>query len=209
MIERKKHPTHSMLVCADSERRSRCEHQSWLARNPGYASRLTRHRVLLGVIVFALLLCHIPLSPFAALSTRPVFAEDPPDDSFVFSDGGENDVDYDDPYTPSSQPEPLRREQPRSFIGDPPLVDDVPVPLSETAPERALAPVLVSASVGDNPVKVRMGPGLEYEHVYELQPSDPVILVGRVGSWVLVREADGQARYWVARYARIVDLYAL
>lgn len=176
MNEQKKHPAHSKIVCAGS----------------------VRHRLLLSVIVLAILLCHIPFVPFSALSTRPVFAEDPPDDSILSSGGDEGWSDYDDPYAPSSQPEPLRQEQPRSFIGDPPLIGDEPVPLSETAPERAFAPVIVSASVGDNPVKVRTGPGLEYEQVYELQPGAPVILVGRSGAWVLVREADGQARYWVA-----------
>ncbi len=86
-------------------------------------------------------------------------------------------------------------------IGDPPLPQDsIPVPLSLTSRSEALAPVVVPAhTAAGGTVKLRNGPGLDYDEVSRLDGSMPLEVIGRYGEWLQVRGEDSKQTYWVAR----------
>jgi cell wall-associated NlpC family hydrolase len=87
------------------------------------------------------------------------------------------------------------------IVGDPPIreTEAIPVPLSLTSRSEALAPPVVAGStpVGTS-VKLRNGPGLEYDEVSRVSADTPVEVVGRYGEWLQVREGNGADLYWVS-----------
>lgn len=85
-------------------------------------------------------------------------------------------------------------------VGDPPLIesDALPMPLSLTSRSEALAPLAVPATVAGDTVKLRNGPGLEYDDVARLDGGAAVEVIGRFGDWFQVRQANGQPIYWLA-----------
>lgn len=84
-------------------------------------------------------------------------------------------------------------------IGDPPLdADALPMPLSLTSRREALAPVVVPASISSEMVKLRTGPGLEYDDVARIAGGENIEVIGRYGEWLQVREGEGKPVYWVA-----------
>jgi cell wall-associated NlpC family hydrolase len=117
--------------------------------------------------------------------------------------------------------EPVAPEQPRAFsdtpaelgplslgqdattgqrIGDPPLpeTDALPMPISLDARREALAPVVVPATVAFDRVRIRNGPGLDYDNVGTLSADTELEVVGRYGEWLQVRRSKTGNLYWVA-----------
>ena len=84
--------------------------------------------------------------------------------------------------------------------GDAPLSDDeaIPVPLSLTSRSEALAPLVVPATIAGDVVKLRTGPGLEYDDVARLTAGTSVETIGRRGDWFQVREGPGKPVYWMS-----------
>jgi cell wall-associated NlpC family hydrolase len=84
--------------------------------------------------------------------------------------------------------------------GDAPLSEDdgIPVPLSLTSRSAALAPLVVPATVAGDVVKLRTGPGLDYDDVARLTAGTPVETIGRRGDWFQVREGPGKPVYWMS-----------
>lgn len=89
-----------------------------------------------------------------------------------------------------------------SEVGDPPLevTDALPMPLSLTSRSEALAPLVVPAPLagGIERVKLRNGPGLEYDEVARMDGGTSMQVIGRVGDWFQVRENANSPVYWVA-----------
>lgn len=85
-------------------------------------------------------------------------------------------------------------------IGDPPLpdIDAIPVPISLESRSEALAPLVVPATISGDTVRLRNGPGLDYDEVGRIQGGSPIEVLGRYGEWVQVRQANDSATYWVA-----------
>jgi cell wall-associated NlpC family hydrolase len=86
-------------------------------------------------------------------------------------------------------------------MGDPPIreTDAIPVPLSLTSRSEALAPVVVPATLAaEERIKLRNGPGLEYDEVTRLDSGTELQIIGRSGEWLQVREAPGEPLHWVA-----------
>ncbi len=92
------------------------------------------------------------------------------------------------------------------MVGDPPLApnDAMPMPLSLTSRSEALAPIAVPAAVNGERVKLRNGPGLEYDEVARIDSGAAIQVIGRYGDWFRVREADGAQAYWIA--AELVNI---
>jgi cell wall-associated NlpC family hydrolase len=84
--------------------------------------------------------------------------------------------------------------------GDAPLSEDdgFPVPLSITSRSEALAPLVVPATVAGDVVKLRTGPGLDYDDVARLTMGTPVEVIGRRGDWFQVREGATKPVYWMS-----------
>jgi cell wall-associated NlpC family hydrolase len=96
---------------------------------------------------------------------------------------------------------PLQGSADGVVMGDPPIRESeaVPVPLSLTSRSEALAPVVVSASIlPDITAKIRNGPGLAYDEIGRLDSNAAIELIGRHGEWLLVRDTQRDAEYWVA-----------
>lgn len=85
-------------------------------------------------------------------------------------------------------------------IGDPPLpdIDAIPVPISLESRSEALAPLVVPATISGDVVRLRNGPGLDYDEVSRIQGGSPIEVLGRYGEWVQVRQANDSSVYWVA-----------
>jgi len=165
------------------------------------------------LLLFVFTVTYLPLSPIASLTTRSAFAEDPPGDDMgsSFHDGEEITFEEDQTVTsinPTPQPK-SQTQRPQPFLGDPPPEDELPTPLSVTSPEEALAPVVVSANIGDNGVKLRNGPGLEYNTMRYLEAGTPVKIIGRFGDWVQVQLATDTMHYWVSSEMVDISDYAL
>lgn len=92
-----------------------------------------------------------------------------------------------------------------SRIGDPPIPRDaIPVPLSLTSRSEALAPVVVPAqTIVNSEIKLRNGPGLEYDEVQRLDGGESLQVIGRYGEWLHVSQGN-QGEFWVAR--ELVDI---
>lgn len=85
-------------------------------------------------------------------------------------------------------------------LGDPPLpdTDALPMPISLVSRRDALAPVVVPARVAFERVRVRNGPGLEYDNVGMITGDTEVEVIGRHGEWLQVRRTKNGASYWIA-----------
>lgn len=145
-------------------------------------SRYVLHIVVALVVPLALLFSHI-------LVTRPTF-----EPAMPFTP-------LDDTLTgigPVSIPE--QHDASGMRIGDPPLldIDALPMPLSLTSRSEALAPIMVPATISGEVVKLRDGPGLEYDDVATISDGAAVQVIGRYGDWFRVRENAGATVYWVA-----------
>ncbi|MCG8346578.1 MAG: SH3 domain-containing protein [Chloroflexales bacterium] len=92
------------------------------------------------------------------------------------------------------------------LLGDLPLAesDALPVPLSITSLSEAMAPLTVSAMIVGNSVKLRNGPGLEYDDVVRMGGGTPIQVIGRYGEWLQIQQGADQVIYWVAR--ELVDI---
>jgi uncharacterized protein YgiM (DUF1202 family) len=86
------------------------------------------------------------------------------------------------------------------MVGDGPLEDDaaLPMPLSLTSLSDALAPIAVPATVSGDVVKLRTGPGLDYDDVAKLTIGTAIEVIGRHGDWFQVRASEGQPVYWMS-----------
>lgn len=98
--------------------------------------------------------------------------------------------------------QPVEQGAPLPIIaeGDAPLSEDdgIPVPLSLTSRSAALAPLVVPATVAGDVVKLRTGPGLEYDDVARLTAGTPIEVIGRRGDWFQMREGPGKPVFWMS-----------
>jgi cell wall-associated NlpC family hydrolase len=94
----------------------------------------------------------------------------------------------------------LDGEQAVPAVGDPPLLDDgaLPVPISLTSRSETLAPLIVPATIAGDLVKLRNGPGLDYDEMGRVTGGTHIQVLARHGEWLQVREGDGASVYWVA-----------
>ncbi len=103
---------------------------------------------------------------------------------------------------------PISLDLPETQVleGDPPLEnsDALPVPISLTSRSEALAPLTVPAIIAGDVVKLRDGPGLEYDDVARITGDTPINVIGRRGEWLQIRELQSNATYWVA--GELVDI---
>ncbi len=145
-------------------------------------SRYVLHIVIILVVPLALL-----FSPM--LRTRPAFEPVMPSTPLDSTLTGIGPINI-----------PEQRDAGGMRIGDPPLldVDALPMPLSLTSRSEALAPVMVPATISGEGVKLRDGPGLEYDDVATITDGTSVQVIGRHGDWFRVREHAGATVYWVA-----------
>ena len=93
-----------------------------------------------------------------------------------------------------------------NVVGDPPLpdIDAIPVPISLESRSETLAPLVVPATISGDVVRLRNGPGLDYDEVNRIQGGSPIEVLGRHGEWVQVRQANDSSVYWVA--GELVDI---
>jgi len=91
-------------------------------------------------------------------------------------------------------------------IGDPPLDESgaLPVPLSLSSRSALLAPLVVSATISGDVVKLRNGPGLAYDDVSRITGGTSIEVLGRHEEWLLIRQSNDPTPYWVA--AELVDI---
>lgn len=151
-------------------------------RIPHLPSRYVLHIVVALVVPLALLFNHI-------LVTRPAFEPAVPSTSLDDTLTGIGPISF-----------PEQRDASGMRIGDPPLldVDALPMPLSLTSRSEALAPVMVPATISGEAVRLRDGPGLEYDDVATITDGTPVQVIGRYGDWFRVRKNEEATVYWVA-----------
>jgi uncharacterized protein YgiM (DUF1202 family) len=85
-------------------------------------------------------------------------------------------------------------------IGDPPLpeTDALPMPVSMASRREILAPLVVHSNIAYEQVRIRNGPGLDYDSVGTLTEGTSVEVVGRYGEWLQVRRSKNGSIYWVA-----------
>ncbi|MEI7646305.1 MAG: SH3 domain-containing protein [Chloroflexales bacterium] len=93
-----------------------------------------------------------------------------------------------------------------THVGDPPLDDTeaLPVPLSLISRSALLAPLIVSATISGDVVKLRNGPGMAYDDVSRINGGTSIEVLGRHEEWLQIRQAGDPTRYWVA--AELVDI---
>ncbi|HEU5015643.1 MAG TPA: SH3 domain-containing protein [Roseiflexaceae bacterium] len=84
------------------------------------------------------------------------------------------------------------------LIGDAPLDDTIPVPLSIVPRSEALAPHVVMASIAGDRVNLRGGPSTEYDSVGKMDANTPVQVIGRYGDWFQIRERVDKPTYWIS-----------
>lgn len=139
-------------------------------------------------LLHALIALLVPVA--LALSQLPAFPRFEADSSPVpFAD------------TPSSVAPTASEQQANSMmmVGDPPLNDqDIPMPISLVSRNEAMAPVVVAATASGESVKLRNGPGMEYDDIGRISRGAPVEVVGRYGEWLQVRYGNDDSHYWVA-----------
>ncbi len=153
-------------------------------------SRYLLHLIIALVVPVALVLSQVWVArPVAEPTPQPVLPADAPDGLGPIS------LEVQD-YSSTSE------------VGDPPLevTDALPMPLSLTSRREALAPLVVPAPLagGIERVKLRNGPGLEYDEVARMDGGTPMQVIGRVGDWFQVRENANAPVYWVA--GELLDL---
>lgn len=87
-----------------------------------------------------------------------------------------------------------------AVVGDAPLDenDAMPVPLTVERRSEALAPLVVPAVISGDEVKMRTGPGTEYDELGKMLAGTALQVTGRSGDWVLARLDAGSAPFWVS-----------
>ena len=92
------------------------------------------------------------------------------------------------------------------LVGDPPLAEDaaLPIPISLSSRSEVLAPLIVPATISGDSVRLRNGPGLDYDEVGRSAGGTQIEVLGRHGEWLQIREAPGADIHWVA--GELVDL---
>lgn len=144
-------------------------------------TRYVLHALIVLIIPLAVALSQLPLRPVVQPAPMPVISADAPI--------GLGPVSLDHSHGEAAP-----------VIGDPPIeeTDALPMPLSLTSRSEALAPLVVPATIAGDQVRLRNGPGLEYDEVNRLSGGTPIQVVGRYGEWLQVRTGEGQTIYWVA-----------
>jgi cell wall-associated NlpC family hydrolase len=86
------------------------------------------------------------------------------------------------------------------LVGDPPLDEDaaMPLPLSLGSLATGQTVGIVPATIAGDVVKLRSGPGQEYDDIMRLNGGTAVEVLGRHDDWLQVREQAGAPTYWVA-----------
>lgn len=86
------------------------------------------------------------------------------------------------------------------IIGDLPLDgdDSMPMPLSLASRSETMASPVFPATIGGDVVKVRNGPGLDYDETGRLNGGIAVQVLGRSGDWLQIREALDKPVIWVS-----------
>jgi len=155
---------------------------SWFSKLP---ARFLLHTVVILTVPLALLLSSLPARRAAA----PEVAISSPQDMLV----GIGPISLDGTSTLTQ-------------IGDPPLDDNeaLPVPLSLSSRSALLAPLVVSATISGDVVKLRNGPGLAYDDVSRISGGTSIEVLGRHEEWLQIRQAGDSTPYWVA--AELVDI---
>jgi cell wall-associated NlpC family hydrolase len=155
---------------------------TWLSKLP---TRFLLHTVVVLTVPLSLLLSNLPERPIVA----PQVAISAPQDMLV-----------------GIGPIILEGKSSLTQIGDPPLNDSeaLPVPLSLSSRSALLAPLVVSATISGDVVKLRNGPGLAYDDVSRISGGTSIEVLGRHEEWLQVRRSDDPTLYWVA--AELVDV---
>lgn len=154
---------------------------AWFSRLP---ARFLIHMMVALTVPLALVLSQLPMRRVASPSPEPV--------ELVEAPIGVGPIALD----PGAE----------HLVGDPPLPDDaaLPVPLSLSSRSAVLAPLIVSATISGDVVRLRNGPGLAYDEVSRLNGGDNVQVIGRFEEWLQVRRDGDPTVYWVA--AELVDI---
>jgi uncharacterized protein YgiM (DUF1202 family) len=86
------------------------------------------------------------------------------------------------------------------LVGDPPLDEDaaMPLPLTLGSFGNGQNVGIVPATIAGDVVKLRTGPGLEYDDVLRLNGGTEIDVLGRHDDWLQVREKETAQTYWVA-----------
>jgi len=155
---------------------------AWLSQLP---ARFLLHTVVILTVPLALLLSRLPLG----LIATPEAVSIAPQDSLV----GIGPISLDTPNALSQ-------------VGDPPLdeAEALPVPLSLSSRSALLAPLIVSATISGDVVKLRNGPGLAYDDISRITGGTSIEVLGRHEEWLQIRQSGDPAAYWVA--AELVDV---
>lgn len=147
-------------------------------------TRYLLHTIIALLIPLALVLSQVWVA-------RPVVGPAQPVSPLADAPAGLGPISL-EPHTHGSTPQ----------VGDPPLevTDALPMPLSLTSRSEALAPLVVPAPLVSDieRVKLRNGPGLEYDEVARMDGGTAMQVIGRVGDWFQVRENANAPIYWVA-----------
>ena len=157
----------------------------WFKKLP---TRYLLHTIVALTVPAALALSQLPMKPVAELPASVVMLADQP-----LSIG------------------PIGLDQvfdPQLLVGDPPLDEDeaMPMPLSlvhNTSAESMELSIIPTTITGDV-VKMRNGPGLDYDEIGRVNGGAVVEVLGRRGEWLQVREGADAAPYWVA--SELADL---
>ncbi len=154
-----------------------------------FPTRYLLHAIIALIVPLALVLSQVPFRQVAQPTGQTVPLADAP-----MSLGPINLDQADDTAVP--------------VVGDPPLEesDALPMPLSLTSRSEALAPLVIPALIAGDVVKLRNGPGLEYDEMTRLNGGTLVEVLGRYGEWLQVRQAGDSTIYWVA--SELVDIPA-
>lgn len=91
-------------------------------------------------------------------------------------------------------------------VGDPPLEWDesLPMPISLSGNPELLGPPVVPGSISGDVVRLRGGPGREYDELGRISGGSPIQIIGRFGEWLQIRESVNKPSFWVA--AELVDV---
>lgn len=148
--------------------------------------RVLLHTLVILLLPLALVLSQVPLYPATAPTTPGATAGDRP------LNLGPISLDDHDQALPQ--------------VGDPPLADDeaLPMPISLISRSEALAPLVVPATIAGDTVKLRNGPGLEYDDTSRLSGGTAIQVIGRYQDWLQIRQTDSPATSWVS--SELVDL---
>jgi cell wall-associated NlpC family hydrolase len=134
----------------------------------------------------ALLVSQLPVQPTAPQAAAPTSIAQ----GMTFSSLAPVDI---------GSPQQTRVELPQGIVGDPPIEGaDIPMPLSGGSRSQLLAPMIMPATIAGDQVKVRNGPGLDYDEVSRMSGGTAVQVLGRFGDWLQVRTDATSAPQWVA-----------